>query len=827
MRPLGEIPGDVKLAVRSLLRSPAFTAVTVLSLAVGIGVLSAFTTAVHAVWVAPVPGVTGQDRVVDPVVVQDGADYWGWTFPDFAAVRDAETPFQSLTAWVEESATLGGPDSPERVRAAYASADYFKVLGAMPTLGRGFLPSEDAGPGQHPVAVVSHDLWQNRLGGAADILGRTIIVNRTPYAVVGVAPEGFRGGRVNLGSVDLWVPLVQHPGMEGENSFVEDRERFSVQVLGRLQPGATRAEAQAALQTVFGRLAADYPETNERRTARAASFGRFPAQNRIYDLVAMAGSWGMLAVLLLIICGNLAGLTLARSASREGEFGVRLALGSSRFRLVRYLMMEALLLALAGGFVGTALATVGMATVSPVDLGITAPGASFEPSLFSTAVSFSLALAAALSFGLVPALRFSRPELMSSLKDDTGGGGRRVGKIQRIAASAQAGSAFSLIVVGALFFRSMDRIDENTLGFRPDGMMLTDFRVEGSPSTFLDLSREGYPTLTEGAPLLDHLLERFGSLPGVAVVGLGDGLPLDRRRNLGRVAPAGSSQEGEALVTAELTRVTEGYFAAIGAPIVEGRSFHSGDDAGAEAVAVITPSLADRLWPGEEALGRQFLWPAASEDAAPRTVVGVVGRVASSRATEDRPQVFLPMRQSYSPHLVIVLRTAMDAPSLAGAVRQAFRAVDPWLPVPRFVRGESLVDRTTQDQRAIGRMGGGLGLLVLLLSALGVYGVVAQTVTHRTREIGLRMALGATRGEIVRRVLRDGVRLSAPGLIVGGLLAAGTAAAMRSMLLGLSPVDPLSFLFAAALLLAVVVLAGLIPAIRASSIQPVQALRAE
>jgi predicted permease len=826
MHLFADVPGDVKFAVRSLRRAPGFTMVTVLSLAVGIGVLSAFSTAIHAVWVAPVPGVTGQDRVVDPVVVQDGEDYWGWTYPDFAAVRDAQTPFQSLTAWVEESATLGGPDRLEQVRAAYASADYFKVLGAKPTLGRGFLSSEDAGPGQHPVAVVSHDLWRDRLGGAADILGRTIIVNRNPYTVVGVAPEGFRGARVNLGSVDLWVPLVQHPDMEGENSFVGDRDRFSVQVLGRLRPGATRAEAQAALQTVFGRLASDYPETNERRTARAASFGRFPAQNRIYDLIAMAGLWGMLAILLLILCGNLAGLTLARSASREGEMGVRLALGSSRFRLVRHLMMEAFLLALAGGSVGIALATVGMATVSPVDLGITAPGVTFEPSSWAIAISFALALAAALTFGLLPALRYSRPELMSSLKDDTGGGGRRVGKIQRIAASAQAGSAFALLVVGALFFRSMDRIDANGMGFRADGMAVTDFRVEGLSSARLDLSDAGYPTLEEAGPLLDHLMERLGSLPGVAAVGLGDGVPLDRRRNFGRAAPTGSG-EGEALVTAELTRVTEGYFAAIGTPIVEGRGFRSGDDAGSEAVAVVTRSLADRLWPGKQPLGRQFLWPAGSENATPRTVVGVVGRVASSRATEDWPQVFLPMRQSYSPHLMIVIRTAMDPPALAEAVNQTFRAVDPWLPLPRLVRGESLLDRTTQDQRAIGRMGGGLGLLVLLLSALGVYGVVAQTVTHRTREIGLRMALGATRGEIVRRVLQDGVRLSAPGLVVGGVLAAGIAAAMRSMLLGLSPVDPVSFLCAAALLLVVVLVAGLIPAMRASGIQPVRALNAE
>jgi predicted permease len=400
---------DVRLSVRSLRKAQGYTAVTVLSLAVGIGVNAAVLTAVYGVWFSPVPGVTDQDRIVDPVTVQEGADYWGWTFPDFAAVRGAEIPFQFVTAWIDEGATLGGEDGAERVPVAYASADYFRVLGVVPALGRGFLPSEDAGPGQHPVAVVSHDLWQYRFEGDPNILGRAITVNRTPLTVVGVTPEGFRGARVNMRSVDLWVPLVQHPEMQSEESFVTDRGRYSVQVLGRLRHGSTRAEGQAALQTVFGRLAADYPETNQNRTVRAEAFGRFPAQNRLLDMIAVIGLWGMLVVLLLIICSNLAGMALVRSASREHEIGVRLALGSSRIRLVRLLMVEAFVLALAGGAVGTAMAMLGMATVSPVDLGIAAPGVTFRPSGWVIAMSFVLAVGAAVAFGLVPALRFSRP----------------------------------------------------------------------------------------------------------------------------------------------------------------------------------------------------------------------------------------------------------------------------------------------------------------------------------------------------------------------------------------------------------------------------------
>lgn len=820
--------GDVRFALRSLRRGWGYAVVTLLSLAVGIGVNSALFSAIHAVWVAPVPGVTGSDRIVDPVIVQRGGDEWAWSFPDFADVQDSDLPFEALTAWSEADVTLGMEEGAERVHLAYASTDYFRVLGATPSLGRGFLPSEDMGPGQHPVVVVGHEFWQNRLGGRADVLGQTLDLNRIPYTVVGVAPEGFRGARVTLWSVDLWVPLVQHPGMVGEDGFVRDRQRLSVQVLGRLLPGTSRSEAQAGLQTVFARLAADYPESNEHRTVRVAAFSRFPAQNRIWDFIAMAGIWGLMVILLLIICGNLAGMTLARSASREQEIGVRLALGSSRLRLVRHLMVEALLLALAGGAVGTSVAMVGMAAVSPTDLGITAPGVTFQPGGWVLAMSFGLALLAALVFGLFPALRFSRPELVSALKDDSGGGGRRVGRIQRFAASAQAGAALTLLVVGALFLRSLDRTDEGNLGFQPQGMIVTDFRAGGYSLPQLDLSEEGYPTLEEGgSTLLDRLEESIGSIPGVSAVAVADGVPLDRVGNFGRVAAADQRDEVEGRVVVDFTRVTEGFFAAIGTPILQGRGIRSTDDALGEPVAVITAPLAELLWPGQSPLGRQILWPAGSEGASTRTVIGVVGKVASSRASDDRPHLFLPLRQSYDPRVMIVARSSGDPSNLAGPLGEVLRSVDSGFPMPRLLPGESIVAQATQDQRASGRLGGGLGLLVLLLSAIGLYGVVALAVTNRTREIGLRMAMGATRGEVVRRVLGDALRLCTPGLAVGALLAAGTATGLRSMLLGMNPFDPVSFLGVGGVLLVVVVLASLGPALKASGIQPARALRGE
>ncbi|MCK5650728.1 MAG: ABC transporter permease, partial [Gemmatimonadetes bacterium] len=414
----------------------------------------------------------------------------------------------------------------QRVRVAYATANYFRVLGALPTLGRGFLDSEDSGPGQHPVAVVSHDLWQDRLGGDPDIVGRTITLNRAPYTVVGVAPEEFRGARPTLGSTGLWVPLTQHPYLAGERDYLRDRGAFWVQVLGRLRPGATLAEANTAVQTVFGRMAEEFPETNQDRSARAASFGRFPAQNRMWDMLAAGVLAGLLALVLMIICGNLAGMALARSASREQEIAVRMALGSSRTRLVRHLMVEALLLAMAGGGIGTLLAAVGMGAVSPATFGIVAPGVAFELNGAVVAASLALTFAAALAVGLLPAIRFSRPELVSSLKDSAGPGGRRVGRIQRFTASAQTGMALLSLVIGSLFLRSLTIMAEGDLGFEPEGMVVTDFRTGALSSALLDLSEEGYPTLEEGAgALLERLSEAIGALPGVASVAFADGVP--------------------------------------------------------------------------------------------------------------------------------------------------------------------------------------------------------------------------------------------------------------------------------------------------------------
>lgn len=815
---LGPLPGDlardIRIGLRSLGKARAFTAIAVLSLGVGIGANTALLAGIRAVWLESIPGVAETDRIVEPLLHRRGEAIQEWSYPDFVSVREASTPIAMLAGFKGRDAVLGTGDGSTPVYAAYVTSNYFGLLGVAPR-GRAFLASEDAGPGQNLVAILSHDLWQNRLGGDPGIIGGTIHVNRTPYTVVGIGPDTFRGHHPLSHRTDLWLPLTQHPFMTGEDAIATDRGMLWLQVLGRLRPGASRAEANAALAAVFARLALEYPETNEDRTATAEAFGPIPALNRSADTIALAALIAMAGVVLLIICGNVAGMVLARSATREREMAVRMAMGSGRGRLVRQLMVEAIIVALAGGVTGVLLAIVGLRIAFPPELTAAMPGGRPRPDAAVLLLTCGLTLGTTLVFGLFPALRFSRPGLIASMKDDTGGGGRRVSRVHRTAASAQVGVALMLLVVGGLFFRSLERWDGKDPGFRPEGLLFVN----------LDLSNEGYADGEEGLGFIDRLREEVGALAGLSSVSVGDGAPLDLSGNYTSVADADGPDDERTVV--EFTRVTEGYFETIGTPLVRGRGVERTDNVSSEPVVVITQSLADRIWPGQFALGRRLRLRIHRGERQSFTVVGVTVNVASSRATEDQPHIFLALRQQYSPRIMLVARARADAREMARPVQSAILDVDPGIAPPVVVTSSSLVARATQPQRQMAALASGLGVLALLLCAIGVYGVVAFAVTNRTREIGLRMAMGATRERVLQGVLRDAVRLAVPGLLVGALLAGAVAAAFRSMLLSVSPLDPLSFGAAAGLLFVVVLAASMVPARRASTVQPMDALRHE
>jgi predicted permease len=431
--------------------------------------------------------------------------------------------------------------------------------------------------------------------------------------------------------------------------------------------------------------------------------------------------------------------------------------------------------------------------VRPASLGIVAPGVDFVPNGGVLAASLVLTFLAALAFGLLPALRFSRPELVTSLKDDTGGGGRRVGRIHKIATSAQTGMAMLGLIIAALFARSLGSMAEREIGFQPEHLLVSR----------LVLSEEAYPSLDQGGEaLIDHLGRSIEALPGVESMAFADGVPLDRSGWSSWVTRgAGIDNAGDS-VRVEYTRATEHYFETIGSPILRGRGIVPTDDGTSEPVAVITKSLAERLWPGEDPLGKQLQRPASREERVTTVVVGVVGDVASSRFDRPLPTVFIPLRQSYRLDLMIAIRSGTDVGALVSSVRSAIVAFDRGLPAPVFATSASLVARSSEAQKGIAGIGGGLGLMTLILAAFGVYGVAAFAVTNRTREIGLRMAMGATREDVLRAFLRDAIRLALPGLVVGALLAAASGAAMQSSIsrkpdgcapLGGPPSHPIGF----------------------------------
>jgi predicted permease len=809
---------DVRLALRGLLRSKGFAAIAVFSIALGIGVNAAFFTFVQATWMQPVPGVNGADRIVEILSTSQGSEAAEWAYPDFLAVREAKTPIALVVGWKPRDGSLTIGDSSEQVRVIYASPGYFQVLGVTPARGRAFLPTEDGAPGQHPVAVLSYDLWQTRFDGDEDIVGSTIVLNRVPHTVVGVAPEDFKSHRLLRSGTDLWVPLMQHPLAADEDNFVRDRGMRWVEVLGRLREGASVGEANAALSTVFARLAEEYPETYEGRGARALPFGSIPAMGRSDSLLGTAALFVLVGLVLLIICGNVAGMVLARSATRGREIAVRVALGSGRGRLIRHLMVEAIVLAASGGALGVLMAFWVMDIVLATTVGAELPPAiDLSPNALVLAFSLLATLATTLVIGLFPALRFSRPEIISSLKDDAGGGSRRVGRVHRWAASAQAGVALALLITCGLFVRSLGAMQQRDLGFEPAGLLITR----------IDLSREGHEAPEEAQLFLDRLREAVAAVPGVASVSIADGIPLDLSGNFTRVSRADLPEDEGVRVTVEFTRVSEGYFQTIGTPILRGREFRPTDGPASEPVAVVTQSLAEQLWPGEDALGRRARFPLINVDTRPYTVIGVVPNVASSTATRDIPHVFAAVRQAYYARNMIVVRGAADSTTLVRSIQAAILSVDPTLPIPEVITSESLVQRSTSSHRLNATTAGGFGLLALVLSAIGVYGVVAFGVASRTREIGLRMALGATRAGVLKGVLGDAVRLSLPGLVVGALLAAAMSVIAQSELIGLSPLDPVSFGAATATLFVIVVLASLVPARRAAKVDPMEALRYE
>ncbi|MHA7632908.1 ABC transporter permease [Corallococcus sp. M7] len=804
---------DLLLALRRLRRSPTFTVVAVATLALGIGANVAIFSVVHAVLLRPLPLRDDAQLVRLFSVGRQGP---GPTSPpDLMDLREQARTFEGLAGVAPVQVTLGADRteaSPMKVQAGMVTAGFFQVLGPRVQLGRAIQAGDDA-PGAPQVAVLSHALWQRRFGGSPDVLGRTVnLGGPLPWTVVGVMAPGFDFPS----RAELWTPLVQDESM----TKPEARGAHWLEVYGRLGPGVSLERARADAAAVARSLAARYPATNAEMGASVESLRDVLVGQVRPSLLLLLGAVGLV---LLIACANLMHLLLARAASREAETSVRLALGASRGRIARELLVESALLSVLGGGAGLLAAMWALdalAAFGPRDI----PRIN-EVSLDGTVLAFTAGLSVftTLLFGLVPAWQTSRVELARVLRTagEGAGGAAHHHRTRAALIVAETALAVLLLVSAGLLLRSFVHLRRVDPGFQPEGVL----------TVKLSLPPIRY-AMGGAAPaaFYDGLLERLRGLPGVSVAGAVNAVPMEGKRwTLAVRDPLRPVAPGTEPWQASMRIVTPGALEALRVPVLSGRGLLPEDRGAGGRAVLINAEAARRFWPGEDPLGRTLdLDMDLGNGAFGGRVVGVVANLATEGlAAPAAPEVYVPYEQARTTDMVLVLRTTGEPLALAGAVRAEVRGLDANLAVGSLRTLASVVDETVAPLRFYLLLASLFAGVALVLAAVGLYGVVAYAVVQRTRELGIRMALGARANQLMGMVLSHYLRLTAMGLVLGLALAWGASRALSHLLNGVGPTDPLTYGLVVAVLGAVAFLAALLPARRAAHVPPAVVLRAD
>jgi predicted permease len=814
---------DLRYAARLLRRNPLFAQTAVVSLAIGIGANTTIFTVANALLFKPPVGVTDPGRLVDVGRSQNGSGFDNSSYPNFIDIRARNTVFTDVYAYRfgAEPMSLGSRDGAERIFGDMVTTNYFSVLGTRPHLGRLFGPQDGEEPGATPLTVLSYAFWQRRFNGDTSIVGRTLQFNGHPFTVIGVAPEGFHGTTVLTG--DVWVPMNMVAELSPRRSSSILKSRIGVWLVmgARLKAGVTLRQAQAELANIGRALEQEFPADNRGKGVRVVASSPIPG-NGAPVAAFVAVLMGIVGLVLAIACANVAGVLLARATARRREIAVRLAIGAGRGRLIRQMIVESVLLFLIGGGAGLLLARV-MTTLlvsllptlpTPVDVTL---------ALDSRALAFTLGLSliAAVLSGLAPALSESKTDVVSSLKADARGGPERL-RMRNAFVVSQV--AFSIVVVvgAGLFVRALEHATQIDPGFDPKGVELA----------ALDLSLAGY-TADTGRVFARELIQRVRELPGVesatlcAMVPLGgSGLGLG-----GLAVPGVQPPNGRRFFDADWNIVTPGYFQTMKMRLVAGRDFTDADREATPFVVIVNQTAARRWWPNQEAVGKTLLQqifdPGSQEATRTLTVIGVA-RDAKYRDLGEQPRqfVYVPHQQQYGPRTTIVARSTRGQ-RLAAELRKLLAQLNPNLPIVQAQTLEDYASLTLIPQRVAASVSGSLGIVGLLLAAIGIYGVTAYMVSSRTREIGIRVALGAQRGDVVRMVLRQGMMLAFAGMAIGLVLAAGASRLLGSLLFGVGPTDPLAFGGSAVLFCLIGLVACYVPARRATAVDAVEALRYE
>ena len=815
---------DVRYGLRMLRKNPGFTAVAVLSLALGIGANTTIFTVVNAVLLSALP-VRDLSRLVQmdtvdskTLVTQARAEKLQMSFPNFQDYRRENQVFTDLAAFMPTAVTWSGGAEPRQLQTELVSANYFEVLGVRPALGRFFMPDEDTKPNGNDVAVLSYTLWANKLGSEPNIIGKPLIFNARPYIVIGIAPRGFRG-TVTFFSSEVWIPTsMKDQILDGkEKDFFNDRRFLTVSTFGRLKPGVEMSAAEASLKTMATHLEAEFPKDNSGRSVALSLLADAAVGVNDHKRIALAGAMmmGVVGLVLLIACVNLANLLLAQGARRQKEISLRAALGANRSRIVRQMLTESMLLSLAGGVVGLAVAYAGRSILW-----------SFRPpfidqsgiylSLDSHVLLFTLGVAifTGFIFGLVPAVKASRPDLMDTLKSGGRGGtmGWRRDPLRSLLVIGEMALALIALVGAGLFLRSMQNAQKTELGFESKNLLAMNF----------DLGALHYEE-GRGQQFYRAAIEKVKNSPGVASVTIASNAPIGGGF-LRTVFPEGRDEaSGYRGTLTAVDDITPNYFETLRIPVLRGRTFSDADRKETAVVAIASEAMAKQFWPNEEAVGKRFHF---FGDAMLRQIVGVVANSVVNEVGEaPQPIVFLPMAQDYVPAATLQVRTTGNPEGMVATARAALQSLDPNLAVTNVFTIEQILSQALWAPRMGGFLLALFGGLALLLSAVGVYGVLSYSVNQQTREIGLRMALGAQRRDVMRLILGQGLRLAVLGLGLGVLVALGLMRVLVSLLFGVRAYDPSTYTAVTLLLTAVALIACYIPARRAMRVDPMVALR--
>jgi putative ABC transport system permease protein len=804
---------DLRYGARMLLKSPAVTAVAILSLALGISANTVIFSVINTVLLKSLP-YTDADGIVlvwgD--MPNEGTNRNQVSATDVHDWRNQNTVFEDVTAYMSWRPILSGAGEPERVPAMQVGDGYFKILKGEPILGRTFLPEEQE-EGKDFVIILGHGLWQRSFGGEPNIIGKTVLLNSRPYTVVGVMPETFRSLPTSLidERAEFYRPVA-------EKHDDEERSSRHLRAIARLKPGVSLEQAQAEMSLIAKRLEQDHPRDNTGYGVRLVSL----AEDTVGGLrPALLMLFGAVAFVLLIACANVGNLLLARSAARQKEIAIRSALGAARRRLVRQLLTESVMLAMAGGGLGLLLSLWGAGLVESL-------GSKVNPMLNGITLDLrvlgftgAISLLTGIVFGIAPALHASKLDLNESLKEGgrSSGAGAGRNRLRGALVVSEVAMALVLLISAGLLIKTVIRLRAVNTGFNPKNLLTMN----------LALPNAKYPNAPTWIAFYNQILERIESLPGVKAAGVASVLPFsgnfDGRGLAVETRPKPRGEE----ISVDLYIATPGYLGAMGIPLLEGRSLVEQDVETSPLVALVNKTMAEELWPNEDAIGKRIKFPGSDKRPQPwRTVVGVVSDVAQYGLDRKPPmQLYLPESQFPTSFMTLVVRTSSDPAGMTAAIRNEILAVDKDQAVSSIASMEQLLADSISLRR--------FSMLLLIifagiavtLAAVGIYGVISYSVSQRSHEIGIRVALGAGRNDILKLVVGQGMTLTLAGVAIGLVAALGLTRVMEGLLFGVSATDPVTFVVISTLLAGVALGACFVPARRATKVDPMIALRCE